>query len=195
MHSPLTKECLDRWLSSATEFQEYFIRFSINNAKAVGYYIEFNQVAFRDAHAEWVGRCKFWHEHYMLPTTTQLSHIKILALLICSFSQAEWIRSVSEFDPAADGIEFDGTDDELDTVRLDLNAGREAFFALHFATAIINWFEKGRIDQLGEFHFRMTKDLKHDLLAYLVQKKAEEMGVFLILKALYARNPKPKCPI
>lgn len=98
------------------------------------------------------------------------------------------MRDLYEYDPANDGLEFDGTSDQREEIRKDINAGRGTYLGFQFIIDVLNWFEKARVDRKTPFVFRMTWDLHHDLFVYLSSEKREPMPVFLILKALYARD-------
>src|SRR5258708_5270754 len=66
--------------------------------------------------------------------------------------------------------------------------------ALQFVTVVINWFEKARTDRIQAFEFRMTIDLSHDIVVYLSSDRKEPTAIYLILKALYTRDPTPDAP-
>jgi len=59
---------------------------------------------------------------------------------------------------------------------------------------VINWFERARTDRIQDFTFRMTLDLAHDIMFYLQTKQKDPTAIYLILKALYARDPTPDAP-
>ena len=113
-----------------------------------------------------------------------------MGLLLFSLGKVEWAAELEEFDAgeAHDEWEYNGTPEEREESRLDLNAGRGTFLALQFVFAILNGFEAARDDRLEPFKFRLTHDLEHDLMVYLLSERRDDMAIFLILKALYARH-------
>jgi hypothetical protein len=120
-----------------------------------------------------------------------LSHLKIGALLLNELANEDWIRDIYEYEAhPKDDYVFAGTPEERTEVRRDIAAGRGTYFAYQFVIGVLNWFEAARIDRQSRFLFRMTPDLEHDLMVYLLSNVREEMGIFLTLKALYARDPK-----
>jgi hypothetical protein len=74
--------------------------------------------------------------------------------------------------------------------RKDINGARGTFFAFQFAIAVMNSFEIARDDRAQPFVFRLTDDLEHDLMVYLLSERRDFMAMFLIFKALYARDNK-----
>lgn len=127
-----------------------------------------------------------------MPDSYGLSHLKIMAILLVSLASVEWVQEIEEFD--ADGRhdewEYVGTKDERGETRADVRAGRGTFLAFQFAIAVLNSFEVSRDDRKQLFEFRLTTDLEHDLMVYLTSERRDSMAMFLIFKALYARDPK-----
>ena len=182
--------CLDRWLSDFDAFRYDFLRHCHGLSKAANYYFEFDQKSLERAHTAWCKNCREWQEH-RLEGAGQLSHIKIGALLLNELAREEWIRDLFEYKPdPKDDYTFAGTPEELTEVRRDINSGRGTYFAFQFVIGVLNWFEASRIDRHSSFIFRMTPDLEHDLMVYLLSRTHEEMAIFLALKALYSRDPK-----
>lgn len=179
-------ECLDEWLGDFGHFRYEFLRYCGEIAKALGYTFDFSQSVLEAAHAGWRADHDIWLAEKMGSDTSGLSPIKIMALLLHQLCRADWITEVREFEN--DEFEFNGTDAERVETAKDFIAGREAFFALEFALAVVNWFEAARTDRTQEFVFRMTEDLHHDLLHYLLSNRHDAFTLFLVLKALYARD-------
>jgi hypothetical protein len=186
----LSEDCLDRWLLDFDDFRYDFLRHCQAVSKAAGYYFEFEGELLELAHTRWKAECDEWHR-YKLQDSSALSHIKVGALLLFELSSVEWVRNIFEYEPNdKDDLIFTGTADEREEVRRDINAGRGTYLAFQFVIGLLNWFETARIDRNSEFCFRMTPDLEHDLMVYLLSTTREQMGLFLTLKALYARDPK-----
>src|ERR1700734_284052 len=192
MFPALTDDCLDRWLAEYDQFRPDFLAFCYFVSKACGYYpqVDFNNL--KAAHAAWKAKCEVWERTYVMPDSDGLSHIKIMAILLFALSQTEWVRELEEFDPTSDRREgdYNGTPEEREESRRDINAGRGAFLALQFVLAILNSFEEARDDRQQEFIFRLTHELEHDLMVFLLSERRDDMAIYLILEALYARDPK-----
>jgi hypothetical protein len=185
----LSADCLDRWQADFGTFRYAFLRYCTMMAKACGYSFSFDQDALAIAHANWRGQCQLWEKTRMMPNSHGLSHVKILAILLYQLSCVEWVTDLYEFDSSRDGIEFNGTNDEREETRKDINGGRGTYLAFQFAVQVIGWFEKARIDRLQDFEFRLTTALEHDMMVYLLSEKREETAVYLILHALFTRDP------
>jgi|GEM_PF-1717798 len=188
----LDENCLDAWLESYDAFKDDFLRYCYFISKACGYYPHVNFPKLKVAHAAWFSDCQVWENKYVMKDSNGLSHLKIMSILLVSLASVEWVNELEEFDPQGnhDEGEFVGTAEEREETRKDINAGRGTFFAFQFAIAVINSFETSRDDRVQEFMFRLTPDLEHDLMVYLLSERRDAMAVFLILKALYARDMK-----
>jgi len=191
MYESLTEKCLDDWLGDYATFRRSFIGYSDPVAKVCGYRLEINDSNLRSAHAQWVSICDVWERSYLMTDSDGLSHTKILALLLYTLAQIDWLPSIYEHDSADldRKFEFAGNPEELEETRKDINAGRGTYFALQFVLLVMNWFEKARADRLGLFEYRMTVDLEHNLMVYLLSERRDEMAVYLVLEALYTRHP------
>ena len=84
--------------------------------------------------------------------------------------------------------EFNGPEEIRLEVRKDINAGRSAYLGYQFCIFVINFFERWRIDKRQAFEFRMTSDMEHNLLVYILSDCRDPMAIYLILKALYIRD-------
>lgn len=181
---------MDRWLSEFDSFRYDFLRHNSALAKAVGYSFDADTKALERVHADWGARCREWQTS-RLQGAGHLSLIKIGSLLLYELASVEWLRELHEYTPVPkDDLIFAGAPDQRVEIRHDMAAGRGTYFAFQFVIGVLNWFEAARIDRHSEFEFRMTPDLEHDLMVYLLSKKHEEMGIFLALKALYVRDAK-----
>jgi hypothetical protein len=72
--------------------------------------------------------------------------------------------------------------------RKDLIAAREVVLALDFCLAVISWYESNRIDRSEVFVFRLTPELRHDILSYLVSRQTDPKAIYLFLEALFVRT-------
>jgi len=188
MFPPLDAECLDRWLADPDVFRVEMLEFCFPQTKVVGYYFTFDQDAINIAHASWVSQCHLWQHTLVRPDSDGLSHLKILAILLHQLSTVEWVREIHEFDPASDGLEFAGTEAQREEIRKDINAGRGTYLAFQFVIRVINWHERHRIDKVDDFEPRLTPELEHDCLVYLLSGRGDDLAIYLFLKALYARD-------
>lgn len=188
----LNENCLDHWLESYDAFKDDLLRYCYFISKACGYYPQVDFPKLKVAHANWCAECQLWETSYVMRDSNGLSHLKIMAMLLVNLSSVDWVKELEEYD--AEGMhdegEFAGTPEELEETRLDINAARGTFFAFQFAIAVVNAFEIARDDREQEFVFRLTTDLEHDLMVYLLSERRDSMAMFLILKALYARDMK-----
>ncbi|MBB4258046.1 hypothetical protein GGD64_002058 [Bradyrhizobium sp. CIR3A] len=60
---------------------------------------------------------------------------------------------------------------------------------LIFALAVIGWYEENRIDRKEPFVLRLTPELRHNILSYLVSRQSDPKAVYLILESLFIRRP------
>ncbi len=127
----------------------------------------------------------------MADPSKNLSVIKVLSLLLHELSRVGWMTQLEEFDHTAAPFQFAGPEDEFEEVRKDIAGGGGTFLAYQFVILVINWFEQARTDRVQEFVFRMTLDLEHDILVFLTSEECQPTSIYLILKALYARDPTP----
>lgn len=192
MFDHLTEDCLDRWMQDFDTFRVEFLQQCFFLTKAVGYYFDFDQSKLKAAHDSWRSTCELWEKSYVMPDSTGLSHLKIMAILLVQLAKVEWVRNVYEFDSGSEErkFEFAGTAEEREEVRRDFNSGRGTYLAFQFALQVLNWFEQARDDRLQPFEDRLTTDLEYDLMVYLLSERRDEMATFLIFKALYARDAK-----
>jgi hypothetical protein len=190
----ITSDIVDKWFEDEASFTYDFLRAQHFIAQSVGYNIHPNSEALKQAHSSWRKCCAEWRNGWMADANKPLSLMKVLAILLHELCRTKWIRTLEEFDEENAPLPFAGTEEEKEEVRRDIAAGREAYLALQFVTVIINWFEKGRTDRIQEFEFRMTLDLSHDITVYLASNQREPVAIYLILKALYTRDPTPDAP-
>jgi len=192
MFPQLTADCLDRWLADYDQFRPDFLLFCYTLSKACGYYPQVDFVSLKAAHAEWGARCNVWQAEYVMRDSDGLSHTKIMAILLYALSQVEWVAELEEFNPEGDRREgeYNGTPQEREESRRDINSGRGTFLTLQFVLAILNAFEEARDDRQQEFVFRLTHELEHDLMVYLLSERRDDMAIYLILESLYARDPR-----
>lgn len=188
MFPELTEDCLDRWLGDYAEFKYEFLLFCYTLSKVCGYYPQVDFPKLEAAHEEWAALCHVWKASYVARESEKLSHLKIMAVLLFALSKVEWVKELEEFDPDNEPCQYAGTEAEKEETRKDINAGRGTFLGLQFVLGILNAFEAARDDRQEEFAFRLTHDLEHDLMVYLLSERRDDMAIFLIMKALYARH-------
>jgi len=189
MFLELTPQCLDEWTASYDALFRALMQYAQPLTKACGYSFEYDSHALRAAHADWVSDCQSWHSTRLMPDSNGLSHLKMLALLIHHLAQAPWVSNLFEFDiEGTREYEFNGPEEIRLEVRKDINAGRGAYLGYQFCIFVINFFERWRIDKQQEFVFRMTDDMEHNLLVYILSDSRDPIAIYLILKALYIRD-------
>lgn len=190
----LTPECLDEWLTEYDAFFRALMTFSQPVTKCCGYSFEYDSAALHAIHDAWKSECEVWQRTILMPDSNGLSHIKMLAILMYLLAKVPWLTKLDEFDfeasRDAERYEFNGSAGERENARKDINAGHGAYLGYQFAMAVINWFEVGRIDKRQPYVFRMTHDMEHDILVYLLSERRDPMAIFLVLKALFLRDEK-----
>ena len=123
-----------------------------------------------------------------------LAQLKVFAILMHHLAQVPWVKSLEEFDfensRDSQKYEFAGNAEDLQNTRADINAGRGAFLGYQFCMAHIRWCEINRTDKAEPFVFRMTEELEHNFLSYLLSEKRDSMAIYLFLEALFVRDDK-----
>jgi hypothetical protein len=187
-----TSDCLDRWLEDFEAFNYDFTRYCNFLARGIGYNPEVNFSLLKAAHEGWHSQCRLWATTYVAADSEGLSHFKIMSILLDKLASFDWVLNLYPFDPTDDRREgeYVGTPAQQEESRRDLNAGRGAFLAFQFVIDVLNAFEIARDDCRQRFEFRLTTDLEHDMMVYLLSEHRNAMAIYLILKALYARDPK-----
>jgi hypothetical protein len=111
----------------------------------------------------------------------------------------EWVAGIEEYEATGHEQEgeFAGTPEEWTESRRDLNAGRGTFLGYQFASDVLNSFEQSRDDRVQPYLYRMTLDLEHDFMVFLLWERGHdqdlflfEMSTFLFFKALFVRDSK-----
>lgn len=179
------------WLSDVNQFCIDLKRHSSHLGYNAGYQIAFdtdNPDKLKVAHENWHAQCDLWQSSYVMPNSDGLSHLKIMAILLYQLASVEWVRDIYEWDDAASLVIF-GRDRDREENRQDICAGRGTYLGFQFVISVLDIYEGARIgDRAQPFLSRLTSDLEHDLIVYLMSERRDEMATFLILKALYARD-------
>lgn len=192
MIDPPDEKILDRWLADFDQFKYDFLKYCKILGKTVGFDVVQDQAALKEAHDSWCARCTLWKDNYV-NTSKELSHLKILSILLFQLSHFEWVKDIFEWDSDSEDIgwSFRGSASEREELRKDINAGRGTYLAFQFVLRMMSWYETARIDRVPFTGSRITADLEHDILVYLLSERREEMATYLILKALYIRESVP----
>ncbi len=82
-------------------------------------------------------------------------------------------------------LRFAGNQAQLKAARDDLVATRDVVLAFDFFLAVLCWYEENRIDRKELFVLRLTPELRHDILPYLVARQTDPKAVYLILESLF----------
>jgi hypothetical protein len=188
-----TPETLYGWLSDYDSFSYEFKRFCFQIGQAFGLSLEFDSNTLKLAHQKWHEDSEIWRTQHFPNEADALSHIKLVALLLHHLSSSPFFSGVYEHDFQKDpDYRFAGNEHHFQEARGELIAAREAILSLDFCLSIICWYEERRIDREQAFEFRMTRDLRHDIISHLVSRKTDPKSLYLILKALFIRPPKKK---
>jgi hypothetical protein len=190
----LTSTTLDEWLDNFEAFNYAFKTFCVETFRTFSVHAEFIPGVLAQIHMQWKADCEHWLKHETDPNTTRLSEIKIISLLMNNLCSEAFLGNMSDHeykDELADSLVFTFDSAIYDQVRRDLVDAREAMLALCFCFNLASWVEVNRIDRVEPFYNRMTVDMRHDMLSYLLSDKRERKALYLIVKALFLRTPLP----
>jgi hypothetical protein len=178
------------WLEDCEGFCYSFKRYCFSIAQAFGLDITFDSNSLKLAHQKWASDCEIWRTQHFPNETDALSHTKVVALLLHNLAPAPYISRVVDHEFTNDlDYQFCGSEPQYIEARKDLIAARDVVLALDFCLAVIAWYEGNRIDRKEQFAFRLTPDLRHDILSYLVARQTDPKAVYLFLEALFIRTP------
>ncbi|MCW1842923.1 hypothetical protein [Prosthecomicrobium hirschii] len=184
---PFNSDTLEVWLSDYEAFNYDFKRFCFLQFRAFSVRAKFVPNMLREAHTEWVRQRDSWLAVEAHPETEELSHIKVVSLLLTSLNRY-FIESLYEHEYNEDEkVHIDLPSREYQSAREDLIAVPEAILAFDFCLNIIYWYEFNRVDRSAPFESRLTADMRHDIITYLVNGGVDPKAVYLILKALFNR--------
>jgi hypothetical protein len=183
---------LDEWKADYKAFFHDFMNIIQPLIKCCGYWFEWDTQALKAAHAAWVAECAEWESSRLMPGSDGLAELKVFAILMYHLAQVPWVKELSEFDfensSDAREYEFAGTPEDCKATRADINAGRGAYLGYQFCMAHIQWCERNRTDKVQPFVFRMTDELEHNFLSYLLSEKRDPLPIYLFLEALFVRD-------
>jgi hypothetical protein len=188
---PFGPSTLYDWLSDYGSFNYEFRRFCFQIGQAFSLDLQFDGNQLKLAHGKWHDDCEDWRTHHFPGQATAISHVKMAALLLHHLSATPFFSGVYDhaFSSNPD-YRFVGTPAQFEEAKAELVAAREAILSLDFCLSIICWYEERRIDREQAYEFRMTRDLRHDIISYLVSRNTDPKALYLILKALFIRSPK-----
>jgi len=181
---------LDEWLGDFEAFNYDFRRYCFACMRVYGIKSDFIPNALKQIHEQWVDAHNDWLNYETHESTTKLSHVKICALLLHSLCAEPFLGNM--YDHVYEEEEkytFSGPAELFEKARKDFIDGREAIISLDLCTLIINWFERNRTDRSTPYSQRMTEDMRHDILSYIVTDSCDKKAIYLMLKALYLRPP------
>jgi hypothetical protein len=182
-------DTLYSWLEDYEGFSYSFKRYCFTIGQAFGLDIRFDNNTLSLAHQKWASECESWRTQHFPHETDALSHTKVVALLVHNLATAPYISRVSEHEYTNDlDYRFSGSAEQYAEARTDLIAAREVVLALDFCLAVISWYESNRIDCREVFVFRLTPELRHDILSYLVSRQTDPKAIYLFLEALFVRT-------
>lgn len=188
----LTSDTVYAWLTDYESFAYDFKRTCFVTCQALGLDCRFDEAALKLVHDKWVEACEAWRTEHFPEEADALSHLKVIALLLYHLSLSPYISAVYNHSFGNDlYYSFSGTDEEKLEARDEIVAAREVILALDFCISVAVWYEERRIDRASPFDNRMTRDLRHDIISYLVSRQGDSKGLYLVLKALFIRDSLP----
>lgn len=177
------------WQDDFSEFNRGFRLYCFQQFRVYSIHVDFVPGAMEQIHRRWIERCAAWLSKETHPSTQTLSHIKRAALLLYALTSIQFLGNFHEHQyDETPKFTFRGTKEQFENSRRDLIDGREAVLALDFILNVIHYFESNRVDREEEFSERLTEDMRHDILSYLIAGEPQEKALYLILKALYLRH-------
>ncbi|MGM4963968.1 hypothetical protein AB7714_10715 [Tardiphaga sp. 1201_B9_N1_1] len=174
------------WRADFDTFSSFFLRKVQSICNDVGYQLDPDRDSLRIAHKAWAAACDRWKKERVNENSGDLSHIKVLSLLLYHLVSVDWAPTLFDRIPRDSG-RWANKEELRDQIRGCINAGRGNYLGFQFVIQLINWFEEARVDRNEPFSFRLTPDLEHDLMVYFGSQKHDELSTYLILKALYSR--------
>lgn len=185
----LDPKVLDRWLQEYSEFNHDFRLYCFEVFRAFDVHCDFVPNVMKQIHTQWVADCETWLKDESHHTTEELSHIKIVSLLLFNLSKENFLGNMYEYNyKDENGYRFQGTDDEKSEAKNDLVDCRECLLAMDFCFIVASFYEMNRKDRDEPFSNRMTIDMRHDLIGYLIDGNVDRKSLYLIVKALYLRK-------
>jgi hypothetical protein len=186
---PLKENTLYDWLNNYEEFSYEFKRFCVVICQAFDLECRFDETVLKNAHNDWKEECEAWRTQHFGRETEALSHIKVLALLLFHFSRVPFIANLYDHEFSSDrDYTFSGNDEQRASVKADIDAGREALLTLDFCIGIICAYEEARTDRKDPFQYRLTLELRHDIISFLLARGDDSKALYLILEALFVRR-------
>ncbi|SCX04032.1 hypothetical protein DSM25558_0603 [Agrobacterium sp. DSM 25558] len=182
-------DAFEAWQSDYDEFNYAFRKYCFLQFRAYSIHAEFVPNVTRQIHTMWCESCNRWLSKETDAQTSRLSYLKRASLLLSALVSLQYLGNVVQHDyNEEDKVTFRGPPEIYASSRQDLIDAREVVLALDFVLNIIHYFEENRIDRAEDFKPRITIDMRHDLIGYLLSGKSEEKAIYLILKALYLRH-------
>jgi len=182
-------ETFESWQADYDEFNYAFRKYCFLQFRAYAIHADFVPNVTRQIHTMWLESCQRWLNKETDAHTHKLSYLKRASLLLNALVSLQFLGNVIEHEYNEDvKVVFHGPPELYASSRQDLIDAREIVLALDFVLNIIHYFEQNRIDRAEEFRPRLTVDMRHDLIGYLLSGNTEEKAVYLILKALYLRH-------
>lgn len=189
------RDTLYDWLSDYDGFSYVFKKYCVYISQAFAVDIRFDSNTLKLAHEKWAEECEIWRTQHFPDEAEALSEIKVASLLLLHLATAPYVATLVPHTYTSDlHYVFAGSKEQYEEARADLIAAREVILALDFCLSIVCYYEENRIDRVEDFVMRMTPELRHDIISYLVSRQADSKALYLILNALFVRTKKPKAP-
>lgn len=186
----ITENTIDEWLSDFSEFNFAFRTFCFSNFHAFGVHAEFTPNVLNEVHSGWKEDVADWLQHEVSTETKELSQLKITSLLLYNLTRIPFLGSMHAHDWGANQKFFSSlSGSKFDEAKKDLIDLRDLLLSFDFCIAVIDWVERNRCDRSTPYTQRLTPDMRHDMLSYLLGETKDKRALYLILKALYLREP------
>lgn len=184
----IDKNSIDEWLVDFDKFNYSFRAFCFAQFRVFDLRADFVPNVLNQAHKQWVEDCASWLANETHHTTKQLSHVKMIALLLYNLVSTNFLGNFFDHEYQEEPkFTFQGSYVDRGYAKQDLIDGREAVLSMDFCLSVIAWFEQNRTDRAEDYKNPLTKDMRHDILTYLISEKCDVKGLYLTLKALFLR--------
>lgn len=189
MYFEFTAEAFESWHADYSEFNYAFRHYCFLQFRAYGIHAEFVPNVTRQIHDMWVESCHRWLTNETDEKTHKLSYLKRASLLLNALVSLQFLGNFVDHEYQEEAkVTVKGSKELYSSSRQDLIDAREVVLSLDFVLNIIHYFEENRIDRAEEFRPRLTVDMRHDLISYLLSGKTDEKAIYLILKGIYLRH-------
>lgn len=183
----MNNKTIDEWLRDYEAFNYAFRHYCFQQFQAFGVKADFVPDALKGIHRQWAEDCQEWQAS-QVEASEKLSYLKIIALLLHNLCHVPFLGTLSDHEYSKKDFTYAGPRSEFVENRRDLIDGREIILAFDYCFLVLDWIERNRTDKVGDYVVRLTSDMRHDFLSYLLSGDRERKAIYLILKALFLRD-------